>query len=83
MILLQDLISLYIYVFVFAAILSWFPSSTSQGGLAQIKRVVIQLTEPVLRPIRQVMPRTAFGGVAIDFSVWVAIIGLEIIRYFL
>ena len=83
MIFIQDLISIYIYVFVFAAILSWFPSASSQGGLALVKRVVVQLTEPVLRPIRQVMPRTGFGGVNIDFSVWVAIIGLEIIRYFL
>ena len=38
------------------------------------------LTEPVLRPIRQILPRPRVGGIGIDFSVLVAIVLLEIIN---
>lgn len=73
------LLTLYIWVFVVAALLSWFPSSGS-GGVASARRALSTLTEPVLRPLRQILPRPQFGGVGIDFSVLVAIIALEIIN---
>jgi len=73
------LLSLYIWVFIVAALLSWFPSS-STGGVASLRRALMILTEPVLRPLRQILPRPQFGGVGIDFSVLVAIIALEIIN---
>ena len=74
MTLIHDLIYLYIWVFIIAALLSWFPSQSSQGGLASTKRFLARLTEPVLRPLRQILPRPNFGGVGIDLSVIVAII---------
>lgn len=73
------LLSLYIWVFIIAALLSWFPASSS-GGLASLRRALMIVTEPVLRPLRQILPRPQFGGVGIDFSVLVAIIALEIIN---
>ena len=73
------LLSLYIWVFIVAALLSWFPSS-STGGVASLRRALMIVTEPVLRPLRQILPRPQFGGVGIDFSVLVAIIALEIIN---
>ncbi len=73
------LLSLYIWVFIVAALLSWFPSS-STGGVASLRRALMIMTEPVLRPLRQILPRPQFGGVGIDFSVLVAIIALEIIN---
>ncbi|HUY43227.1 MAG TPA: YggT family protein [Acidimicrobiales bacterium] len=72
------LISLYIWVLIIAALLSWIPSS--QGGVGTLKRVLARLTEPVLLPLRQILPRPNFGGVGIDLSVLVAIIVLEIIN---
>ncbi len=77
--LLRELIQIYIYVLVISALLSWFPTTSSQGGLATTKRVLAQLTEPVLRPLRQIVPRPRIGGVSVDFSVLVAIILLGII----
>ncbi|MHB8334459.1 MAG: YggT family protein [Acidimicrobiales bacterium] len=77
--LIHLLLSLYIWVFIVAALLSWFPSS-STGGVASLRRALMIVTEPVLRPLRQILPRPQFGGVGIDFSVLVAIIGLEIIN---
>ena len=77
--LIHLLVSLYIWVFIIAALLSWFPSSSS-GGVASLRRALGTVTEPVLRPLRQILPRPQVGGVGIDFSVLVAIIILDIIN---
>jgi YggT family protein len=80
MILIHDLITLYIWVLIIAALLSWLPATDHQGGLASFKRVLSRLTEPVLRPLRSILPHPNFGGVGIDLSVLVAVIALEIIN---
>lgn len=80
MILVHELISLYIWLLIISALLSWFPTTSRQGGLATSKRVLAQITEPLLRPLRQVIPRPSVGGVGIDLSVLVAIIGLHIVN---
>jgi YggT family protein len=80
MIVVHKVISLYIWVLIIAALLSWFPAPTSGGALATTQRVLNAITEPVLRPIRSIMPRPRVGGVGIDFSVLVAVILLEIIN---
>jgi YggT family protein len=76
----HDLIDLYIVILIATALLSWFPTQNSQGALASTKRVLSRLTEPVLRPLRAVLPRPSIGGVGIDFSVLVALIALEVIN---
>jgi len=78
--LLHQLIQLYIFLLIITAILSWFPASDPNGTLGQCKRVLARLTEPLLRPIRSMMPRASAGGVTIDFSIWVAIILLQVIN---
>jgi uncharacterized protein YggT (Ycf19 family) len=77
--LISNLIHIYIFVLVISALLSWFPTTSSQGGLATTKRVLARLTEPVLRPLRQFLPRPNVGGVGIDLSVIVAVILLTVI----
>ncbi|NNN00843.1 MAG: YggT family protein [Acidimicrobiaceae bacterium] len=80
MILVHDLISLYILILIVSALLSWFPTTNSSGALATTKRVLYEVSEPVLRPLRMVLPRPQFGGVGIDLSVLVAIILLSFIN---
>jgi uncharacterized protein YggT (Ycf19 family) len=80
MTLVHDLITLYILILVASALLSWFPTDSTRGGLATTKLLLARLTEPVLRPIRSIMPRPSFGGVGIDFSVMIAIIVLYVIN---
>jgi uncharacterized protein YggT (Ycf19 family) len=75
----HDIISLYIWVLIITAFMSWLPSSDSRGALATTKRVLAALTEPVLRPLRTILPRPNVGGVGIDLSV-LAVIGLVIIN---
>lgn len=78
--LIHFLIYLYIWVLIISALLSWFPTSNSNSGLATVKHTLAIITEPVLRPLRQILPRPRLGGVGIDFSVLVAIIVLTVIN---
>jgi YggT family protein len=78
--LIHLLIYLYIWILIISALLSWFPTTDSSGGLATVKHALAVITEPVLRPLRQLLPRPRFGGVSIDFSVLVAIIVLTFIN---
>jgi uncharacterized protein YggT (Ycf19 family) len=73
------LISLYIWVLIISALLSWFPSTPS-GALAGIKRFLARLTEPVLRPLRAILPRLHAGGAYVDFSVLVAVLILIVVE---
>ena len=77
---IQDILSLYILILFVTALLSWVPQTNTQGGLATTQRILARLTEPVLRPLRSILPRPNFGGVGVDLSVLVAIVALEIIK---
>jgi len=76
----HQLIQLYVWILILSAILSWFPAADSTSFLAQAKYWVAKLTDPVLVPLRQIMPKPHMGGVSIDFSVWAAIILLDVIN---
>jgi YggT family protein len=65
--LLADLLYLYITVLVVDALLSWFPADSQQ--MRAIKQTLRRLTDPVLAPVRRVLPST--GG--IDFSTMIVI----------
>jgi len=80
MTIVHDLITLYIYILLAVIILSWIPVTRSDGGLAQTNRVLRRLTEPVLQPLRAILPRPNFGGVGIDLSALVALIILEFLN---
>jgi YggT family protein len=62
----------YTMVVFLAVILSWFKLSPDNP----VVRVLSALTEPVLEPIRKVLP--AAGG--FDFSPMVLLFGLQILR---
>lgn len=71
MIVLRETFSLLFWVLIIRAILSW----VSQG-YNPIEQVLGQLTEPLLAPIRRIIP--PIGG--LDLSVLVAIIGLQFLQ---
>jgi YggT family protein len=67
---LIDLIDLTLRVYLFALLLYWLTSFVSPGGYTPGVRLLGQLCEPVLRPVRRVIPPIG----QIDFSVlWVSI----------
>jgi len=73
-ILIGQVLSLVFWILIIRAILSW----VSQGN-NPIEFLMHQLTEPLLAPIRKVLP--AMGG--LDLSVLVAILAIQFIRLLL
>lgn len=78
--LLSQIISLYQFVIIAGAILSWLVAfnvvNPRNPFVASIGRFTYALTEPALRPIRRVIP--AFGGV--DITPIILLLGLEFLR---
>jgi YggT family protein len=65
-----DLADLLLRVYLFAFLLYWLTSFVSPGGYAPGVRLLSQLCEPILKPIRRIIPSIG----QIDFSVlWVSI----------
>lgn len=70
------LLQLFMYVLFARMILSWFPMPPD-GFLASVNRALFTVTEPVLGPVRSVVPPVRTGAMAFDLSpviVFVAII---------
>ena len=61
------LLQIYVYILFARVILSWFPISPD-SPFAAVYRFLYAITEPVLGPIRRVMPGIGFGGMGLDLS---------------
>ena len=71
------------FVVLFARILmSWFPVS-ADSPMAPIRSALFSVTEPLLGPLRRALPPVRLGGMAIDLSPIVVIIGLRVLQSFL
>lgn len=68
------LLVLQIYQFILLArvLLSWFPDIDRSNPLVQL---LYDLTEPVLRPIRNALPQTGM----MDFSPLVVFLGISVV----
>jgi YggT family protein len=65
-----DLAGLVLRIYLFAMLLYWVTSFVSSGGYAPGVRLLAQLCEPILKPVRRIIPRIG----QIDFSIlWVSI----------
>ena len=73
--LLCALIKVYFIVLFARIILSWFPMQPGTG-MASIASILYQLTEPVLGPVRRLIPSVGM----IDISPIVVFIGLQILQ---
>ncbi|MEZ5216748.1 MAG: YggT family protein [Ilumatobacteraceae bacterium] len=72
--LIHQLIQLYLIAIIVRIALSWFPLQPG-GVAAQVAGVLRRITDPVLEPLRRVIP--PLGG--LDLSPLVAIIGIQVI----
>jgi YggT family protein len=68
-------VTIYIVILAGRAVLSWFPV---RGGtfLASLNTILFELTEPVLRPVRKVIPPVGM----FDTSFLIVFVGLVILR---
>jgi YggT family protein len=81
------LLNLYIYLLVAAAILSWLIAfnvvNTRNQLVSMIAEFLYRITEPVLRPIRNLVP--GFGGIDVSPVILILIIILieRVIYYYI
>ena len=73
--LLCSLISVYFIVLFARIILSWFPLQPGTA-LASIASIIYQVTEPVMGPVRRIIPTIGM----IDISPIVVFFGLRILQ---
>ncbi len=72
------LLSLYQFVILGRVLLSWFPDIDRSNPLVQF---LYEATEPVLRPVREMLPPAGFGGM--DFSPIVVLVGIYVLQLLL
>lgn len=63
------------------AVLSWFPSSG--GALDTVRRALMTITEPVLAPVRSLLPPVRLGAVGFDLSFMVVFFVILIVMQYL
>lgn len=71
-------LTLYQWVLLAYVVLSWVPRPPE--ALVPIALGVRRLVDPVLRPIRAVLPPIRLGAVALDLSVLVVLLLLGLVR---
>jgi YggT family protein len=74
-----DLLWFYLYgIMLPRALLSWFPVSPG-SPLATVNHVLYRLTEPVLAPVRRLLPPVRFGAMGLDLSFIIVFLGIQIL----
>jgi YggT family protein len=80
---MQELLCAFLMVYVVVLfgriIMSWFPIQPG-SALAGIYRILYDLTEPVMAPLRALIPPIGGAGMAFDLSPIVLFIGISILR---
>jgi YggT family protein len=68
----------YVVILIARALLSWLPARPGTV-FYRIVRALDVITEPVLRPIRRVLPPIRAGGMGIDLSIIIVVIVAELV----
>lgn len=76
---LQFLIQIFYIVLFARIIMSWFmPAIAGSAGLQSVYRFVYGLTEPLLAPIRKIIPQVRMGAGYLDLSPLIALFLLRL-----
>lgn len=59
---LHILLMIYVWVVIFRAVLSW----VNVPSLYQIHVILYYITEPVMRPVRRIVPPSRLGGIDVS-----------------
>ena len=73
------LLQAYFLVLIGRVILSWFPITPGTTA-ASLFSIIYSLTEPVLGPIRRVLPPIGMGGMGLDLSPIIVFIGVIMLQ---
>jgi YggT family protein len=72
------LLTLYYIILIVRIVLSWVPSLPEP--VQPVARGVYALTDPVLKPVRGLLPPIRSGSMAIDLSPLLVFFGIAILR---
>ena len=78
--LIETAYNIFMFVLFIRALISWIAPNFHNSGWRNLLRLLYQITEPVLSPIRRLLPANSWG---IDFSPIIAIIILFFLQQFL
>jgi len=73
------LLDAYLIIIFARIILSWFPVEPG-SGMASVYGFLYSLTEPVLGPIRRLIPPMGMGGMGLDLSPMIVLLVISILR---
>lgn len=74
--LVQGVANILFWLFLIRAVMSWFVQGNYNRTFHDVYRVLVQLTEPILAPIRRLLPATG----PIDVSPLVALILIRVVE---
>ena len=74
-----SLIQLYVLLLVVRVVMSWFPISPN-GPAETVAGFLYMVTDPVLVPLRRLLPPVRMGAMALDLSPIVAFFALPVLR---
>ena len=81
---LSSLLSLYMLVLLVRVVIDWVQMFARDwrptGVVLVVANLVYELTDPPLRWLRRVVPALRLGGVGIDLSFLVLVIGISIVQ---
>jgi YggT family protein len=80
--LIVTVLQIYLLLLFGRILLSWFPPPQS-GFMVSLQRFLFATTEPVLAPLRAILPPVRMGGMALDLSPTLLIIGIFVLIGFL
>jgi YggT family protein len=75
---LDVILSIYMWVIIFRAVISW----VNPDPYNKIVIILYRITEPVLRPVRRLMP-SPLRTTGIDFSPIIVLLVIIFLQYFL
>lgn len=73
------LLQAYLIVLFARVIISWFPISPG-SGLATVYGFLYSITEPVLGPLRRMIPPVGMGGMGLDLSPIIVFMGIFVLQ---
>jgi YggT family protein len=74
----RGILFVYWVIILIRVILSYFPAPASTI-VRTLEKVVFALTEPVLAPLRRIIPPLRLGGMAMDLSPMIVILLLAVL----
>ncbi len=75
-------LNLYLVVLIVYSVLSWYTAYARvsyDSPVHKIQKVLSALCDPVLNPIRRIIPAARVGGVGLDLSVLVVFLVIDVI----